>query len=675
MRSLSKIIKSLSVFLFIWLAILVQLSQNTFAAINSQREDVLRNSAEHDGDSKCVANTTVSENDGNSSSNGPSGYESGLTGDFILEQFAIHSLKALAATKGVQESDALTEQHVIAIVAFSVGEGGDIMNENIFNPLNHGILKNDNGIPIPGKDPASGHVRYETFDDGVDANARVLNGTYQQRVSRALTDPNTTAAQVMEAWTYYTEYPGDRAWAGASEPGTKGSAADNYYQGRLDLISSVISNWEERAGLIIGTPAFEQKTGATKPSLLTYHPEGSTTTGAEDNVTGNSDVTTGADGTGDSSSTAIAKCSSFEVSGLKAKKPEIDESKKDTFEGSGLIDNPTGVVLHWTATDANRTVDQFISDIKSNKACGDAGCSVQFYIDGSGKIYQLVDPINTKTAHAEGANDCCIGIEIGGTGATDLLNNEAQKQSVVNLTAYLVDLFNMQIDPDVPALKGILSHHITPKGIENGKQDVGDEYHQQIISAVKSSSEESGANCPSGVSPDAPYKKWCGELQKLLDSSDKSKIDFAKQVAINRGTLLPESKVADSSGIRIATSVKPDLELMIKDAQAAGMNLEAVSGFRTFEDQALQRIEFCSAGQKDITVDLIFVDSNADCSTSVLIPGTSKHNGGKAVDFGFNGVTDDPQFAFTPEHTWLAGNASKYGFATIAGEPWHWEQK
>jgi LAS superfamily LD-carboxypeptidase LdcB len=112
---------------------------------------------------------------------------------------------------------------------------------------------------------------------------------------------------------------------------------------------------------------------------------------------------------------------------------------------------------------------------------------------------------------------------------------------------------------------------------------------------------------------------------------------------------------------------------MINAAKTDGKNLEPVSGYRSFEEQALQRIEFCSDGQTDVTVDRIFVNSNANCSTPVSIPGTSNHNKGKAMDFGFNGVTDDPSFASAPEHAWLMQNASKYGFKTISGEPWHWE--
>ncbi len=176
------------------------------------------------------------------------------------------------------------------------------------------------------------------------------------------------------------------------------------------------------------------------------------------------------------------------VSDIVAGKPDIDTSRKDAFDGP-LIENPTGVVLHWTAGDPNADVDDFISAIQSNTAC-EGGCTVQFYVKGDGTIYQLVDPINTKTAHAAGANSCCIGIEIGGRGADDLLKNEDQKQAVVNLVAFLVEKFRMQTDTDVPGLKGILSHHILPQGIQRGKTDVGDAYLEQILTAVNKSKDD-----------------------------------------------------------------------------------------------------------------------------------------------------------------------------------------
>jgi predicted chitinase len=49
-------------------------------------------------------------------------------------------------------------------------------------------------------------------------------------------------------------------------------------------------------------------------------------------------------------------------------------------------------------------------------------------------------------------------------------------------------------------------------------------------------------------------------------------------------------------------------------------------------------------------------------------PGTSNHGWGKAVDLG-GGANNNR----TPENNWLRSNAPRFGFTTIAREPWHWE--
>lgn len=459
------------------LIVLISSSLPTLAATDEQRSDT-RSQADWDNQDATCSTSSSADIVGTdlSSSGSRIGYVSGLEGPYILEQFAIHSLKALALAKGVPESDVVTEEHVIALVAFSMGEGGDIANRNIFNPLNHGKIKDDNGT-LTG-DGTSGFVKYSTFDDGVDANARVLNGTYQQRIAAALTNKDTTAEQFMHALSYWKDYAttkgftNDKFWASASGPGTEGDATTyGYYQTRLQLVSQVKSKWDTTAGTVVGTEAEEQQAGIFKPSLLTYKPSGSTSS------TPDSDIS--------AVNAAGGKSSGFcsPDTKIEAGDPKIDPSKKDTFNGETI--NPTGIVLHWTAGDKGDSVDEFIRGIKSNTACV-GGCSVQFYVDGSGKIYQLVDPINTLTAHAAGANNCCIGIEIAGKGESDLLDNAPQKQSVVNLSKYLVDTFNMQVEPDVLSLSGILSHHITPEGVGQ-KTDVGDRYHQQIVAAVAAS--------------------------------------------------------------------------------------------------------------------------------------------------------------------------------------------
>jgi N-acetyl-anhydromuramyl-L-alanine amidase AmpD len=151
------------------------------------------------------------------------------------------------------------------------------------------------------------------------------------------------------------------------------------------------------------------------------------------------------------------------------------------FTGAPI--QPTGVVLHWTGGNPNQSVESFIGGMKSRDL------SVQLYIDGKGNAYQLVDKLDTKTAHAGNANSKTIGIEIAagsdGTVATsdrEINANTIQTQAVVRTVMYLIQTFNMQIEPDVNGYKGILSHHLVDPG---RKSDAGKTYHATILSAVK----------------------------------------------------------------------------------------------------------------------------------------------------------------------------------------------
>lgn len=182
---------------------------------------------------------------------------------------------------------------------------------------------------------------------------------------------------------------------------------------------------------------------------------------------------------------------------------EADIIKHPVFTGTSIT--PTAVVLHWTAGNPNATVESFIASIKSNKSCGAEGCSVQLYIDGAGKVYQLVDQLNTLTAHARNFNSSSIGIEIAAgsdgtvkTAESEINGNETQKQAVARTVAYIQQKFSIQTDPDVANKKGVLSHHIVDPG---RKSDVGDTYHQAILALLRSTS----ASGPAGAfSPGDP---------------------------------------------------------------------------------------------------------------------------------------------------------------------------
>jgi murein DD-endopeptidase MepM/ murein hydrolase activator NlpD len=101
-------------------------------------------------------------------------------------------------------------------------------------------------------------------------------------------------------------------------------------------------------------------------------------------------------------------------------------------------------------------------------------------------------------------------------------------------------------------------------------------------------------------------------------------------------------------------------EKMRADAQAKGINLYGISGFRDVASQTQlwnQQVAKLGSPQQAATVS--------------APPGYSEHHTGYAVDLGTNQSTDlSPSFEYTPAYAWLSQNASKYGFQqSFTGQP------
>jgi len=221
----------------------------------------------------CAATSSAGSSTGSDKATSGS-WSSGLTAPFIMEQFAIETLKDVAAKKGVDPTDAVTQEHVIALVAFMFGEGGDINNQDLFNPLNTGIDAPD---LIDGSHRGDGVQSFKSFDAGVEATARTIVGSNQSRLGNVLTQKDSTAQQFMSALTYFSKYPGNAFWAAASLPPNQ----DSYYHARLGLIQQIRSNYADSAGLILGTPQKEQLLNLTNKAKLTFHPTTDTSSSAD----------------------------------------------------------------------------------------------------------------------------------------------------------------------------------------------------------------------------------------------------------------------------------------------------------------------------------------------------------------------------------------------------------
>lgn len=110
---------------------------------------------------------------------------------------------------------------------------------------------------------------------------------------------------------------------------------------------------------------------------------------------------------------------------------------------------------------------------------------------------------------------------------------------------------------------------------------------------------------------------------------------------------------------------------MVSAADADGIRLLIVSGFRSIDYQARLIRKKINAGQ-----------SIGEILTVNAAPGYSEHHTGEAVDIATPGSRPlTEEFEGTPAFAWLTANAKKHGFSMtyprdnpwgLIYEPWHW---
>ncbi len=190
-------------------------------------------------------------------------WNSGLQPPYYLEEFAINTLQDLAQATNTPVSSTVTQEHVTALVAWFWAEGGDIANSDIFNPLNTGL---NNPALLASANDTSGVQSFKSFDAGVEALVISFTGSNQNRIASVLSNPTTTANQVIDAVTYYQNYAGNKAWATADIADQVG-----YHNGLLANVAQARTNYTTEASTILGTPDREElQHKEVSPSLLVY---------------------------------------------------------------------------------------------------------------------------------------------------------------------------------------------------------------------------------------------------------------------------------------------------------------------------------------------------------------------------------------------------------------------
>lgn len=176
---------------------------------------------------------------------------------------------------------------------------------------------------------------------------------------------------------------------------------------------------------------------------------------------------------------------------------DLGFEKKIAFPDLKELIQPTALVLHFTGS-SNTSVDGTINGLNGNTLVDGATASVQLTVDGDGKTWQLVDPLNVKARHACSINDKALGIEIGGSGESALLANDKQFQGVVDTVVKVLKAYNIPVDGDAEAQTGLLSHQVVSESSHarqpqpgyngkpcNGKNDPGETYMKKVREAVR----------------------------------------------------------------------------------------------------------------------------------------------------------------------------------------------
>ncbi len=126
--------------------------------------------------------------------------------------------------------------------------------------------------------------------------------------------------------------------------------------------------------------------------------------------------------------------------------------------------------------------------------------------------------------------------------------------------------------------------------------------------------------------------------------------------------------------IRLRQAAAESYRRMNEAAQAAGIRLVPISGFRSIADQEFLFFQLAQSRA-------LRPEERAAVSAP---PGYSEHHTGYAIDIGDAGFPQwDTQEAFetTPAFRWLESNAARFGFELsfpkgnpqgVSYEPWHW---
>ncbi len=185
-----------------------------------------------------------------------------------VEEFAATTLAEIAIQKNIPLKDTLTQEHLNALIAWIWTEGGDINNNNLFNPLNSGI-----NLPnyIAGEPNYTGNQSFKSYQDGIMATTLTLLLPQYSRLADTLINPNTTATEFFQALTNYQMYQNNIYWAQSDTNNpAQGWSQTTYLDNLLSVGNQVSQKYNYYASLEIGTGVLEEQNNLRQPQMIKY---------------------------------------------------------------------------------------------------------------------------------------------------------------------------------------------------------------------------------------------------------------------------------------------------------------------------------------------------------------------------------------------------------------------
>lgn len=124
------------------------------------------------------------------------------------------------------------------------------------------------------------------------------------------------------------------------------------------------------------------------------------------------------------------------------------------------------------------------------------------------------------------------------------------------------------------------------------------------------------------------------------------------------------SEIVTVRGFRVHQSIADNVDRMVGDAAAAGINLGGW-GWRDNSTQIRLRKAHCGTSNY-----AIYQMPSSQCRPPTARPGASMHERGLAIDFTYGGRSIGNHSSAA--YKWLKANAANYGFYNLPSEPWHW---